>query len=264
VLAKLLSPRLWRAKITHEWQRSRLRLRTNAAERSFAQQAGAPAVAAMRKALVAAEAYRPWDHWSLSHESLYWVGELLLGGSITRMAEFGAGYSTVALASFCRTLELPTRIESFEHHGPFAERLRNHLAHVPQVRLHEVELLALEEHAFGAIFTSNEPLASFLRHGRPVPAETSLETRLQHAFYRLDAVDWPEASLDLVILDGPNGNGRSLAFPLLYTALHKPAYVLIDDFLDYPFLEDLARITSFDIVRRSEHGGKEAVLVKVG
>lgn len=264
MIGKLLSPQRWRAKLAHELSRAQLRLHERSAWRSLAQRGGPHALAAMREAIAAAERYRAWDAWSLSRESLLWAAELLASGAATRLIEFGAGYSTVALASFCRSLGLPAQIDSFEHQAIFADRLRAQLSGAGPVKLHQVELASLDDAAFSQMFTTTDPAALFAAKAQPIAAEAAFDTRLPNAFYRIDPQYWPGGSVDLIILDGPNGNGRSLAFPLLRAALRRPAYLLIDDYLDYPFLADLARVTPYQLLRRAEVGGKEAVLVRVG
>ena len=89
------------------------------------------------------------------------------------------------------------------------------------------------------------------------------ETRLRNAFYRFDFRTWETASVDLIVLDGPNGNGRSLAFPFLGNAIRLPCWVLIDDYLDYPFVDDLEQIVVGDVVRRVHTDNKEYVFIKV-
>ena len=67
-----------------------------------------------------------------------------------------------------------------------------------------------------------------------------------------------------MIVDGPHGNGRSLAFALFFDCLKLYAWILIDDFDHYPFLDDLARIFKFKIVEKKfANDGKRWALVRI-
>ena len=75
---------------------------------------------------------------------------------------------------------------------------------------------------------------------------------------------------DIIILDGPNGNGRNLAYNHIRGHLNKNAIILIDDFdardgdLDYKFISilkynyDVEEIYKYDseIMGDYEEGGK--------
>ena len=75
------------------------------------------------------------------------------------------------------------------------------------------------------------------------------------------------ASLDpnkeIMVLDGPNGNGRSLAFALLADRLLIPAWLVVDDYDHYPFLEDLGRLFEFSVIARLDTPLKRSVLIKI-
>ena len=75
---------------------------------------------------------------------------------------------------------------------------------------------------------------------------------------------------DIVILDGPNGNGRNLAYNYIRGHLNKDAIILIDDFdasdgdFDYEFVDilkynyDVEEIYKYDsnLMGNYEEGGK--------
>ncbi len=75
--------------------------------------------------------------------------------------------------------------------------------------------------------------------------------RVKNCFYDLDEEDLPN-DIDLVILDGPSGNGRSLAFPHLVGKLKSPCYVMIDDVNHYDFLDRAKEIFDYDVMTHVE------------
>ena len=56
-------------------------------------------------------------------------------------------------------------------------------------------------------------------------------------FYDLWENDLPD-DIDLVMLDGPNGNGRSISFLHLQNKLKDNSFIFIDDYHHYDFLLD--------------------------
>ncbi|MGL4821298.1 MAG: hypothetical protein ACRC5C_15210, partial [Bacilli bacterium] len=57
--------------------------------------------------------------------------------------------------------------------------------------------------------------------------------------------------IDVVLLDGPHGNGRSLAFPMLYDRLAPNALVLVDDHTHYPFEADLFALFHYETLYKN-------------
>ena len=96
-----------------------------------------------------------------------------------------------------------------------------------------------------------------------LPTEQYPETRVRNVFYEFNYRNWQDGTIDLLIIDGPNGNGRSLAFPFLKNAMRFPSWVLIDDYLDYPFLDDLKRVFVANVISHTETINNEFALVEL-
>jgi hypothetical protein len=93
--------------------------------------------------------------------------------------------------------------------------------------------------------------------------------RQKNCFYDIQDNDI-EGLFDIVILDGPNGNGRNLAYNYIREHLNKDAIILIDDFdardgdFDYEFVDilkynyDVEEIYKYDsdLMDNYEKGGK--------
>ncbi|RAV04563.1 hypothetical protein [Paenibacillus sp. YN15] len=92
-------------------------------------------------------------------------------------------------------------------------------------------------------------------YGQAVPQELFNHYTIRNAFYAdIETIPLEPASVDVLILDGPHGNGRSLAFPLLYGRLKRDALVLIDDYDHYPFVEDLRSLFQMEELAREPRG----------
>jgi len=226
------------------------------------QSGGVLAVSALQRGFQSAERYRRWDGWSLSYSAIFQVAILIARGEVNRIVEFGAGFSTIALAEFLSQTAYSVTVDSFEHQAEYAVPLNANLSN-SDVKLNCVNLLQLDDERYVNLFTVSNPNEYFHTQSTAVPQERYGETRLRNAFYDYDYSQWPDTSVDLIILDGPNGNGRSIAFPLLRDVVRIPGWILIDDYLDYPFLDDLRKVFKFETIYQDRIAGKEHILVKV-
>jgi len=223
---------------------------------------GKKATFALRDGFVNAEKYRAWDGWSLTQESITYIAKLILEKKIKRIIEFGAGYSTIVLAEFIRQVSPQVEIDSFEHQKEFEKKIRKFLPEV-DINFHFERLLQVDDKTFLRLFNSHHPFEEFFDNAKEVPYSQLQETRLKNTFYGYDFRAWKSKSIDLIILDGPNGNGRSLAFPFLKEKIKLPGWLLIDDYLDYPFLDDLNKVFEFSIENHVEKDEKEWALIKL-
>ncbi|MCC6454896.1 MAG: class I SAM-dependent methyltransferase [Caldilineaceae bacterium] len=218
---------------------------------------------ALFNAFVQATSYRTWDSWSLHPDTCYWIANLIMSERIHHVIEFGAGFSTIFLDRFIRDLKLDITVESFEHQSNFNSRLQRWLEGSTSTSLHFCKLWQASDQVFQRMFESpDDSYATFAQLAKEVPVGQYHETRLRNVFYGYDFSQIASKSIDLLILDGPNGNGRSLAFPLLKEKLANPCWIVVDDYLDYPFLDDLRRVSHVEIMRRREIAGNEFVVAK--
>ena len=89
-------------------------------------------------------------------------------------------------------------------------------------------------------------------------------TRIRNAFYDIPSLAFPpNASIDGMIVDGP-WKWPFVGFPFVFDCLKPNAWMLIDDFDHYPFLDDLAKIFRFKIVEKElANNGKRWVLLRL-
>jgi len=244
-------------------ERRRWERQNAAAWRGLKRAGGSTAASALEAGFVLADQYRAWDSWSLDRTSIIWLAELLLQQEIKHIIEFGAGFSTLALAGYLRQMLPETSLMSFEHQPDYARRIQSFLPVDSQARVECAELWQVDDLVFERLFTVPAPYSAFKAAATPVPVERYHETRLHNVFYEFDFEKIAAGTVDLIILDGPNGNGRSLAFPFLRHALRLPGWLLIDDYLDYPFLDHCRKVFAADVIRHFEGGCKTYMLVRV-
>jgi len=183
--------------------------------------------------------------------------------SIQDVTEFGAGYSTLYLAKLFELRNKALRITSFEHQQAFFDRLKAALRSFPEVRLISPGLKQLSDEEYEALFSSRQPATDYHELGVPVPRQLYAQTRLHNVFYDGDLCQHICHETALVILDGPNGNGRSIVFPLLKGLVPVPFWCFMDDITHHPYMEELARVFNYETVFLENFGHDAYALARV-
>lgn len=202
--------------------------------------------------------------WALSRSALRTlVGVLWREGlSCPHLVEFGSGQSTRFWNHL--SVDVPFALTSFEHDQLWFEGLQSEISS-PALSYLSAPLRQLQPAEKKQLWQAPQSAhRDFARLGRPLPLSHYGNTREALCFYDVDYANlFAPASIDAVILDGPNGSGRSLAFALLYPFLKPKAWILLDDFDHYPFLEDLQDLFDFETQHVQIQAGKRWCLVRL-
>lgn len=90
-----------------------------------------------------------------------------------------------------------------------------------------------------------------------------LTTRQKNNFYNIQDGDLT-GIYDLMILDGPNGNGRNISYLYVKNNLAEGSIVLIDDYNHYDFVEKFSLFFEHELLIKHEgSSGKRYVILKV-
>ncbi len=192
--------------------------------------------------------------WALSRQAITaFVVQLFQESVDTKhIVELGGGQSTLFWNALSQVSDLPLRVDTYEHHPQWAAELSQKTAGSPSVQIHHVGLKQFSDETFQSFFQEGvDPQYASL--GRDVSDEDAEFTRIRNCFYDLDIQIFKDASIDGLIVDGPHGNGRSLAYPLFAKKLNDKALVLVDDFDHYPFLEDATKVIDYEVMYRNRY-----------
>ena len=99
-------------------------------------------------------------------------------------------------------------------------------------------LVELDDKMFNDVIEGN---IKFVNISQNFVAPKKIHTRQRNCFYKLDDTDI-DGTFDLIILDGPNGNGRSIAFNVMKHHIKDVSFIFIDDYNHYPFIDDMCRV----------------------
>lgn len=208
-----------------------------------------------------------FDGWALSKNAIRsFAMHVLKTNPEPNIIELGGGQSTLFWMFLAQTRNTRVKVSTFEHHPNWAKQLKRTAADCIAIDIHCYNLKQINDQEWNTIFTFPERAKNSWSYiGTPVSQSEFENTRIRNAFYDIPSQAFPpNASIDGMIVDGPHGNGRSLAFPLFFDCLKPNAWMLIDDFDHYPFLDDLAKIFRFKIVEKElANDGKRWVLLRL-
>ena len=151
------------------------------------------------------------DGFGLSREAFTILFEVLEELESPSVLEFGSGISTQFLYNYWELSGKRMIIDSLDD----SERWKHQAAVL-------TPLVECSYEDFNRMFKDKKIHNNLFKQKKTPPT-----TRQRNCFYDLSNIQLKH--YDLVILDGPNGNGRSLAFLHLIGHLNEGAIILIDD-----------------------------------
>lgn len=186
------------------------------------------------------------------------------GGGALNVLELGGGQSTLFWQSLLALELLSVQVTTLEHQPTWASELQAKVEGQP-IRVVRQSLKQISDGDWERLFADPDRAAGlWATIGEEVPEAQYGHYTIRNTFYGdiLPQFAAPN-SIDAMIVDGPHGNGRSLAYPLFAAALKPGALVLIDDFDHYPYLADLGRIFRYEELYREMIGNKHWVLARI-
>ena len=173
------------------------------------------------------------DGWGLSQQCLLDILNILndIDKSRINVVEFGSDISTEFLVDLITLNNFQLNIVSFDNDKHFATKVKHN-----NLKLYITDLLETTDENFNLMFKQKKIDKSLFSIKK-----TAFSTKQRNCFYDIKNYMLP-SSIDLVILDGPNGNGRSIAFLYLMNKMADNSYIVIDDYNHYDFIERFASI----------------------
>lgn len=171
--------------------------------------------------MVNIEKYRN-DGWGLSKKCLKEISEILDKIKNPVVVEFGSGISTKFFIDYIGD---NGEIISFDHDPKYA-------AKISKIK----RLVECVDDDFNFMFENLIYDFSKMKYRTDPP-----HTRQKNCFYDIKSNDIPN-KIDLVVVDGSHGNGRSFAFLHVKNKMKKGGYIVVDDYNHYDFSEKLLKV----------------------
>lgn len=182
-----------------------------------------------------------------------------------QILELGGGQSTLFWREIIALKLLSISVMTLEHHEEWAVLLTKKIDPCDGVTIYPQTLKQISEQEWKEVFQNPSGILEVWdTFGKEVSKQDYDLYTIRNSFYaELGTLPLKENSVDVMIVDGPHGNGRSLAYPLFSNYLKPDALLLIDDFDHYPFLFDLGRVFSYEELYREILGQERWVLVQL-
>jgi len=169
------------------------------------------------------------DGWGLSRVALDKLIECVesFDSSSIKVAEFGSGTSTRFFVDLSKESKKEILITSFDNDLKYSyQKIEGDL-----VDLRITDLVECSDSAYEKMFENK------VININDMKVKTSpLHTRQKNNFYDIKNGDL-SGNYDIMVLDGPHGNGRNISFLHMKDHLKSGSYVLIDDYTHYDFVE---------------------------
>jgi len=190
------------------------------------------------------------DGWGLSIEGFKDLYDIITTHDKERLniLEFGSGYSTRFLVDLAATGVKNFDVESYDD--------SEHWCYKPE-KQHDFldlkirNLLECTDRAFVGMFMGRQyDPSKMVARTRPP------HTRQKNCFYNImeSEGDLTKDVYDLVILDGPNGNGRSIAFLHLLDKVVPGSFIYVDDYDHHPYPKCLELLFDVEIHKHRKVG----------
>jgi hypothetical protein len=171
------------------------------------------------------------DGWGISKLGFKKIHEIILNypEKDINCVEFGSGIST-------ELVDKNINILSFDNDKQYMYKPKQDYDFL-EIKFRE--LVECDDAHYNSMFDEK----TYKRLGMHIKT-SPLTTRQKNNFYDIQPNDL-DKKYDFVLLDGPNGNGRNLAYLHLINKLNSGAYVFVDDHTHYDFVDKLKFI--FDV-----------------
>ena len=188
-----------------------------------------------------------WDGMGIDPWQLRDIKNFIEDRWFTRVVEFGSGASTEFILRLAKKNNV--KIDSFDNSEKYAFKCPENLSKF--LNLYVVKTVQYNEKQYENILDKNVITSKkrlILSQGIPVD-ELVVENKfdIKNAFYDISKGQL-NGIYDLVILDGPNGNGRNIAFAYLKEHVHPGTVIFIDDYWHYDFIENCKTILDAEVI----------------
>jgi hypothetical protein len=203
------------------------------------------------------------DSLSISKAALFHLCRCLPEGA--NILELGGGLSTVFWHYLNKSRLNTVKVTTTFHDIQKMYRINEVVSSDPTIFLKLDVIKQISDDEWETLFNLKEKVTDYWKQtGEYIPLERYNDYTIRNAFYaNLPAEPIKEKTFNALILDGPHGNGRSLAFPLLKRFITDDAYILIDDYHHYPFIQDAERLFNFEVIYKQAIGEQKWILIRL-
>ena len=188
--------------------------------------------------------------WSLRD-----IETLIRSKEKVNIIEFGSGDSTEFLVKLKRLNGLNINITSFDNSEKYSYLSRMSKGDKEFLDLHITKTVQYSEKDWEKVMSGD--LDTLISKGKVLDdKDVEGNFRIERSFYDVSNIPLKE-KYDIVILDGPNGNGRSAAFTYVKNNVKTGTIIFVDDYWHYDFIKECKQIIDakvlFEVKKQGFH-----------
>lgn len=184
------------------------------------------------------------DGWGLCQNGFKDLYEIIKNHEKTCLSvlEFGSGTSTQFFVDIVENKIKDLTIESYDNDVQWCFKDSEKYDFLDlKIR----DLVECDDPTFASMFVNKQYDRDLMKVRKQKP-----HTRQKNCFYDIKDFDLSR-EYDIVVIDGPNGNGRSFAFLHLHNVLKNGTFVFVDDYLHYPFVKIMNHFFDMELYSES-------------
>lgn len=172
---------------------------------------------------------------------------------VVNILEFGCGFTTNLLLYIKQDKNYNMQIDSFTHPTSKYNDDSNCDFHSIKKR----QLLTCSDSSYNRMLASHKYNPNYM-----VKSQQNPENKMYNTFYEIKNGDLKE-NYDIIILSGPNGNGRDLAFLHIQDKIKKGGFIMINKLDRYTSLETLSEFFETTVAFQNVTYGERICFYKI-
>jgi hypothetical protein len=178
------------------------------------------------------------NDWGLCVPTLEKIIKIIKNNKIKRIIEFGSGKSTEFLIDVRDELNLDYTIDSFDNSEVYCYNGQKY----DYLNLIVTDLIVCSDEDYSEMFKNK-----ILDRNKFEKVYGEFDATIKNATYDVDFSKLKD-EYDLVIIDGPNGNGRNFSNFYIENRVKNGTYIIIDDYFHYDFVDKVKHFFDVEVV----------------
>jgi hypothetical protein len=178
------------------------------------------------------------NEWGLCVPTLEEIIKIIKNNQVKSIIEFGSGKSTEFLIDVRNEMNLDYTIDSFDD----SEKYCYNEDRYDYLNLKVTDLIVCGDEDYLEMFNTK----TFNRN-KFTKVDGEFDAKIKNATYDVNFSELKD-NYDLVIIDGPHGNGRNFSNFYIKNRIKNGTYIIIDDYFSYNFVETVRYFFDVEVI----------------
>jgi hypothetical protein len=178
------------------------------------------------------------DGWGLCVPTLEMLINIIKNNNIKNIIEFGSGKSTEFLIDVRNEFNLDYTIDSFDNSEVYCYKGEQKKF----LQLNICNLISCDDIEYENIFSTKK-----FDKSNFTLVTGEFDAKIKNATYDIKE-EMLKTNYDLVIIDGPHGNGRNFNNFYIENRIRTGSFIVVDDFFHYDFIDKIKLFFNVEII----------------